>query len=95
MKDQTILDDGTNITEPNDEEGDALEEEVDVIAPFAIHEIVASDQEQEYSNSQLQEVHSVKFIFQVNISSVRNFSTKFTCTCYLCVKLQMLFGIKG
>ena len=43
LKDWTILDDGSNITETNNEEGDTLKEEVDVVAPFAIHEIVASD----------------------------------------------------
>jgi len=54
------LNDGANVAKTNDEEGYALQEEVYVVAPLAIHEVIASTEEEEHSKSQLQVVHSVK-----------------------------------
>lgn len=62
LNDGRSLDDGAHIAEANNEEGDTLEEEVDVVTPLAIHKIIAPNGEEEYSNYQLQEVHSVKSV---------------------------------
>lgn len=62
------LNDGANIAKTDNEEGYALQEEVDVVAPLAIHEVIASTEEEERSKSQLQVVHSVnKVLYHVSL----------------------------
>lgn len=75
LNDWTILDEGTDIAETNNEEGDALKEEVDIVTPFAMEKIIAPNSEEEYSNSQLQEVHSVTFTKSMLASTIHNWHT--------------------